>query len=115
MESDDFDAYLIVLSDDGLEVTSADDGRDGLNARLEFRAPATGTYTILATTAAEGETGGYRVRLDVGGVVSMNEGQSVGWSPACKCPHGSEPGKMNSMPVAFRATRDNPAREYECP
>ncbi len=71
MESDEFDPYLIVLSDDGLEVASDDDGGEGLNARLEFRAPATGTYTILATTAAVGQTGRYRIRLEVGGEVGM--------------------------------------------
>ena len=80
MESDDFDPYLMVLSDDGLEIASDDDGGDGLNARLEFRAPATGTYTILATTATAGETGRYRIRLEVGGV-SVYEGRSFGCLP----------------------------------
>ena len=67
MESEDFDPYLIVLADDGTEVASDDDGGDGSGARVDFRAPATGTYTILATTAAEGETGSYEIRLDVNG------------------------------------------------
>ena len=67
MESEDFDPYLIVLSGDGTEIASDDDGGDGHNARVEFRAPATGRYTILATTAAEGETGRYGIRLDANG------------------------------------------------
>ena len=80
MESDDFDPYLIVLSDDGMEIASDDDGGDGLNARLEFRAPATGRYTILATTAAAGQAGRYGIRLEAGGVGS-SEGRSIGWTP----------------------------------
>ena len=68
MESDDLDAYLIVLSDVGLEVASDDDGGDGLNARVEFRAPATGRYTVVATTATADQTGRYRIRVEVGGV-----------------------------------------------
>ena len=80
MESEDFDPYLIVLSDDGTQVASDDDGGDGLNARLEFRALATARYTILASTAAEGETGSYEIRLEAGGD-GANEGRSVGWTP----------------------------------
>ena len=64
MESEQVDAYLLVLRDDGTEVASDDDGGDGLNARVEFRAPATGQYTILATSAVSEETGRYTIRVE---------------------------------------------------
>lgn len=41
MESDEVDSFLRVLRDDGTEITSDDDGGSGVNARLEFRVPAT--------------------------------------------------------------------------
>ncbi len=63
MESEQADAYLLVLRDDGTEVASDDDGGDGLSARVEFRAPATGQYAILATSALSEETGRYTIRL----------------------------------------------------
>ncbi len=65
MESSAVDSYLIVLNEGGMEVVSDDDGGDGLNARVEFRAPATGRYTILATTASAYQTGEYTIRLEV--------------------------------------------------
>lgn len=65
MESSAVDAYLIVLNEGGMEVASDDDGGDGLAARIDFRAPATGRYTILATTASAGQTGEYTIRLEV--------------------------------------------------
>ena len=64
MESEEIDAYLLVLGDDGTEVARDDDGGTGLNARLDFLAPATGQYTILATSAGSGQSGRYTIRLE---------------------------------------------------
>lgn len=64
MDSEEVDAYLLVLGDDGTEVASDDDGGDGRNARLEFRARATGRYTILATSAIAEQTGRYTIRAE---------------------------------------------------
>ncbi len=63
MDSEDVDAYLVVLRDDGTEVARDDDGGGDFNARVEFVAPAAGSYTILA----EGwfsETGRYTIRVE---------------------------------------------------
>ena len=64
MESDEIDAYLLVLGDDGTEVARDDDDGTGLNARVDFLAPATGRYTILATSAGSGQSGKYTIRVD---------------------------------------------------
>ena len=64
MDSEDVDAYLVVLRDDGTEVASDDDGGTDYNARVEFEAPATGQYTILATSFLGEDTGRYTLRVE---------------------------------------------------
>ena len=65
MESADFDSYLIVLADDGTEIVVDDDGGGDLNAHARFRVPASGRYTILATSAESHETGRYAIDVEV--------------------------------------------------
>ena len=67
MESEEVDAYLVVLREDGIEVARDDDGGGEQNARVEFRASVTGRYTILATSFDSGETGRYVIRVGLGG------------------------------------------------
>ena len=63
MDSDDVDAYLRVLGNDGTTIATNDDGGSGSNARVEFRAPYAGDYFVIATCYEAGETGSYRVRV----------------------------------------------------
>ena len=60
MESDDLDAYLRVVRDDGTVIATNDDGGSGFNARVEFRANA-GRYLVLAGAYAAEETGSYQI------------------------------------------------------
>ena len=64
MDSEDVDAYLVVLQDDGTEVASDDDGGTDYNARVEFRARATEQYTILAASLSSETTGRYVIRVE---------------------------------------------------
>ena len=64
MDSEDVDAYLVVLRDDGNEVPRDDDGGGDLNARVEFEVPATGRYTILAASLFSETTGRYTIRVE---------------------------------------------------
>lgn len=64
MESEDVDAHLVVLRDDGTEVAMDDDGGGDLNARVEFEVPATGRYTILAASLFSETTGRYTIRVE---------------------------------------------------
>ena len=64
MDSDDVDAYLQILRSDGTEIAFDDDSGDNYNARVEFLAPETGRYTILAASLFEDVTGQYQIRLD---------------------------------------------------
>lgn len=67
MNSNEVDAYLILLSPDGRDLAQDDDGGGGSNARLTTALPADGTYTILANSYRPGETGRYNIRLATGG------------------------------------------------
>ena len=65
MESEEINSYLLVLREDGVEVATDNNGGSGLNARVDFRAPTTGQYTILATNfASSRETGRYVIRVE---------------------------------------------------
>lgn len=87
------DTVVESLLADGADPNAADRyGWRPLNYAMPFGGPRVVTtllgagadpYIVLATTAAEGETGHYRVRLEVRGV-GANEGRSVGRSLACK-------------------------------
>lgn len=71
MDSEEVDAYLLVLGDDGTEVASDDDGGDGRNRRLEFWARATGRYT---TSRDERHRRAERPLHDPGGAASRWRG-----------------------------------------
>lgn len=63
-----FDAYLELLDSGGNVIVYDDDGGDGVNARIPadsgfFTLPATGVYTIAATSFRADSTGGYNLRL----------------------------------------------------
>jgi len=87
LESLDFDTYIEVLDNSGASIASDDDGGDGLNSRLEFTAPAAGTYTIIVrswlgeadgayTLSIEGEGGGGALGGLLGGGSSSSESSS---------------------------------------
>jgi hypothetical protein len=64
MRSGDFDAYLIVLSPDGRQLASDDDGLGDRDAVVSVRTPQAGRYTILATSFGENQvSGSYRLDL----------------------------------------------------
>ncbi len=62
------DPFLALYGSDGVELARDDDGGDGLNAWLEFQAPAAGTYYVEARGFTEDATGRYALNL-VGGEI----------------------------------------------
>ena len=64
LESDAFDAFLVLKDSDGNILTTNDDGGSGLNARID-RALTAGTYQIVASSFGAGQTGTYRLTVDV--------------------------------------------------
>lgn len=70
LESEDFDAYLIVQFPDHGGDESDDMAEDNANAYLKFRAPITGDYEVLASSYRRGETGKFQLRVDSEGAAS---------------------------------------------
>lgn len=65
LESDDFDAYLVIgTTDDGFQsLESDDDGGGGTNSQLIYRFTDSRLYEIRANTLSEGETGNYTLTV----------------------------------------------------
>lgn len=64
VQSEELDAYVIVLGPDGRTVGFNDDGGGSRNAALPFRADAAGRFTALATTYGDQpRSGAYRIAL----------------------------------------------------
>ena len=68
MVSNAFDAFLVLGQDQdggGFEVlTSDDDGLSDTHAKLDWTAPAAGTYVIRAGSYGQGQTGAYAMTVD---------------------------------------------------
>ncbi len=63
MIASEFDAYLYVWDPGGAEIYADDDGGGQTNARLSLQGTAAGRWTVYATSAEPGETGGYTLRV----------------------------------------------------
>lgn len=66
LSSDEFDTYLAVgvPAGDGWNILGEDDdGAGDLNSRLEIAIPGAGTYSIITTSYAGGETGAYTLSV----------------------------------------------------
>jgi hypothetical protein len=63
LRSDDFDSYLRLENDQGVEVAKDDDSGGFPHARITFRAPRDGVYRIIATTYKGGAFGRYTLRI----------------------------------------------------
>lgn len=76
LTSDAFDPYLMVRGPGGFSEDNDDASETDRNALLNLRLPQDGTYTITATSFAEGERGGYRLQL-VGGSIGVQQADGV--------------------------------------
>ena len=63
LTSDYFDANLIITDRFGNPVARNDDGGEGCNARLTYKAPETGPYRLLANSSARAEVGEYQLSV----------------------------------------------------
>ncbi|NMG60830.1 tetratricopeptide repeat protein, partial [Geitlerinema sp. P-1104] len=65
LNSDDFDAYLILFSPDGEQVAEDDDGGEGLNSLISIQLPQTGRYSVIANAHDASGRGRYRLTVAV--------------------------------------------------
>ncbi|WP_159789475.1 tetratricopeptide repeat protein [Sodalinema gerasimenkoae] len=63
LNSDDFDAYLILVGPDGERVAEDDDGGEGLNALILIQLPQTGRYSVIANAYDAAGRGRYRLTV----------------------------------------------------
>ncbi len=94
MESSDVDTYLI-LRGPGDFALDNDDGGGGTNSMLEATLPQNGTYTVLATTYAPGETGSYLLQITEGTTLQRN---TRGQVYAILAGISDYPGQHNDLP-----------------
>jgi len=59
----DFDPYLRLEDDSGRILDQDDDGGEGLNSRIRFTAPASGTYHLVATSFGSRQTGAFQLAV----------------------------------------------------
>lgn len=86
MESKDFDSYLVIgrlVAGIFDSMAQDDDGGEGNNARLRFRAPESGVYLVLAQALGQTSSGAYALRASepaeptTGGVTDIAIGATV--------------------------------------
>lgn len=75
--SSDFDAFAILQDAAGNELTRDDDGGDGLDARITYTLPNSGTYRVVANTYRADRFGSYRIRLTGLAASSARSGMAV--------------------------------------
>ena len=66
--SSDFDSYLILRDQNGLEITHDDDGGGGLNSRINRTLGYNGMYQIVVNTLRSGQYGNFTLRLQGAGM-----------------------------------------------
>jgi hypothetical protein len=63
LESDAYDAYLVVFGPGLASPLTDDDSAGELNSELTITFPASGVYRVIATSAGSGSTGSYRLSV----------------------------------------------------
>ncbi len=88
-----FDPYLIVLDQADNVLFQEDDSEGfGLNVRVEYRLPVTGSYTVVVTSARPGEAGGYSLSL------SAPEQAAAGPAKGVPAAGGTPPAQAPAQP-----------------
>jgi len=72
LTSDEFDPYLILRAPSGLTFENDDTG-ESRNSRIDTVLTESGIYEVVATSYDAGETGGYRLSIDLGQPIGAEE------------------------------------------
>lgn len=63
LRSKAFDCFLVLEDSDGKKLEEDDDGGEGFNSRITFRAPADGTYRLVASSLGMNRPGAYELSI----------------------------------------------------
>lgn len=78
LNSDDFDSYLRLLDSSGNEIASNDDSGNSLNSQIgPYVLPATGSYTIRASSLGGSSAGAYTLTLGKVDVTAISYDEAV--------------------------------------
>ncbi len=78
LNSDDFDSYLSLRDSSGNEIVTNDDSGGTLNSQIgPYTLPATGSYTIRASSLGGSSTGAYTLTLNKVDVTAITYDQAV--------------------------------------
>ncbi len=78
LTSDDFDAYLRLLDEEGSEIATDDDSAGSLNARIgPLEIPANGDYTIVASSLSGNTAGDYTLSVETQTLTTIEYGQTI--------------------------------------
>ncbi len=78
LNSDDFDSYLRLIDGTGNEIVTNDDSGGTLNSQIgPYALPATGTYTIRASSLGGSSTGAYTLTLNKVDITAITYDQAV--------------------------------------
>jgi len=78
LSSDDFDAFLTLLDEDGVVLTTNDDGAGSLNSRIDsYILPADGEYTVEASSFSRFSTGSYTLEIVEGSAPTTSDSEDV--------------------------------------
>ena len=78
MESQAFDSYLYLHDSSGTQIDEDDDSAGSLNARIgPLALPASGSYTVIATSLGSSDVGAFTLRLSSVEVHAIEYGQRV--------------------------------------
>lgn len=106
MKSTDFDSYLRLENPEGVQVAFDDDSGGFPDARIIYRAPKTGDYTIICTTFGAGSTGKYTLIVKdlTGGAVPKDKDEKKDKIGQAAPPVLPSPGDVRSSISSRRMT-----------
>ncbi|HUR92432.1 MAG TPA: caspase family protein [Gemmatimonadaceae bacterium] len=93
MESEAFDAYLIVARQNGERVENLaqdDDGAGGTNARISFELPGDGTFLVIANSFGKGAEGAYTLLVERDGAATTTQQRPAAIDYAARYPGGGD-------------------------
>jgi hypothetical protein len=110
LTSEDFDSFLSLLDENGVVLTTNDDGAGNLNSRIDsFVLPADGDYTVEASSFSRFSTGSYTLSIVEGSAPTNTSGDVVAQAGGSIDIGDTVTGTLDSSTVSSRYTFEGEA------